>query len=138
MRMKPVYYLTAHIVLVTKYRRKVINFPVSTRLKEIFQEICCKSGCVLKEFNAELDHVHLLISYSPQMLLNKFVADLKTISTRLLLKEFSEHLNHYYGRQPVFWNASYFIASCGSVTVEQLRKYVEFQQACPQEGEISY
>ena len=134
MRMKSVYSLTAHIVLVTKYRRKVINFPVSTRLKEIFQETCCKSGCVLKEFNAELDHVHLLISYSPQMLLNKFVADLKTISTRLLLKEFSEHLNRYYHRQTVFWNASYFIASCGSVTVEQLKKYIELQQACPLEG----
>ncbi|WP_206338317.1 transposase, partial [Synechococcus sp. 65AY6Li] len=30
----------------------------------------------------------------------------------------------------VFWTGAYFVASCGGVTVEELKKYVE-QQASP-------
>ncbi|QXE23452.1 transposase [Richelia sinica FACHB-800] len=42
-------------------------------------------------------------------------------------QEFSEHLNTFYSKD-VFWNGSYFIASCGGVTVSTLKKYIENQQ----------
>lgn len=133
--LRSVHFLTAQIVLVTKYRRKVINSAVSYRLKEIFAELCCQSGCVLKEFKAELDYVHLLIGFSPRTQLNNFVADIKTISTKLLHQEFSEHLNRHYRRLPSLWNNSYFVGSCGYVTDEQLKKYIEDQKETPPIGD---
>jgi putative transposase len=30
--------------------------------------------------------------------------------------------------KPVFWTGAYFVASCGGVTVEQLKQYVENQR----------
>lgn len=51
-------------------------------------------------------------------------------SSRLIRKEFSDELAYVYGK-PVFWTGSYFVASCGGVTVEQLKRYVE-QQATPE------
>ena len=36
-----------------------------------------------------------------------------------------EYLKKEYGQKRVLWSGSYFIASCGGVTIEQLRKYVE-------------
>ena len=131
--LRSVYSLTAHLVLVTKYRRQVLDSLISNRLEEIFQDICSHSGCILKEFNAQLDHVHLLISYCPQTQLNKLVADIKLISTRSLHKEFSEHFSYYYRRQRYLWNGSYFISSCGYVTDEQLKKYVEKQPSFPEQ-----
>ncbi len=41
-----------------------------------------------------------------------------------------EYLKKQYGQKRVLWSGSYFIASCGGVTIEQLRKYVE-QQSRP-------
>ncbi|MDJ0659622.1 MAG: transposase [Crocosphaera sp.] len=44
-------------------------------------------------------------------------------------KDFSDHLTQFYGQKPVFWTGSYFIATCGGVTIEQLKQYVEKQQS---------
>ncbi len=52
--------------------------------------------------------------------------NLKTVSSRLIRKEFSKHISRFY-RKPVFWSGSYFVASCGGVTIDHLRNYVEAQ-----------
>ena len=126
---RSVYSLTAHLVFVTKYRKKLINQALLARLNEIFTATCDKWECELLEFNGEVDHVHLLIRYHPQVELSKFIANLKTVSSRLIRKDFTAYLANYY-RKPVFWTGSYFVASCGGVTVEQLKVYVE-QQSSP-------
>jgi REP element-mobilizing transposase RayT len=41
-----------------------------------------------------------------------------------ICKEFSLEVNRFYNK-PVFWTANYFVASCGGVTLEQLKTYVE-------------
>lgn len=126
---RSVYILTVNIVFVTKYRRKVINQLMLHRLKEIFEETCAKWSCTLVEFNAESDHAHLLVNFPPQVQLSKLIANLKTVSSRLLRKEFAIELERIYSK-PVFWSGSYFVASCGGVTIDQLKKYVE-QQSSP-------
>ena len=57
--------LSYHLVLVIKYRRKVIDDDISNRLKEIFEYISPKYNVTLEEWNHDKDHVHLLdISYT--------------------------------------------------------------------------
>jgi len=58
------------------------------------------------------------------MELPKFISNLKSISSRRLRNEFSERVDKFYWKA-VFWNESYFIASCGGVTVSVLKKYIE-------------
>ena len=123
---RSVYTLTVHIVFVTKYRRKVIDAAMLQRLGEIFRETCGKWECTLVEFNGESDHVHLLVNFSPQVQLSKLIANLKTVSSRLLRKEFEPKLERIYSK-PVFWSGSYFVASYGGVTIQTLRNYVEGQ-----------
>jgi len=67
--------------------------------------------------------VHLLIDYNPKVQISKFVNNLKTVSSRLIRKEFAEHVNKFYYK-PVFWTGAYFASSCGGVTLEQLKAYV--------------
>lgn len=64
---RSVYKLTAHLVLVTKYRRKAISQKVLIRLQEIFENTLIKWECDLVEFNGELDLMHLLIDYKPDI-----------------------------------------------------------------------
>lgn len=99
-----------------------------TRLHEIFQETCIKWRSRLTDFNGESDHVHLVINYPPDVEVSKLVNNLKTVSSRLIRKEFVQELNRVYTK-PVFWTGAYFVASCGGVTVEQIKAYVEKQQS---------
>jgi len=116
--------LKCHLVLKPKYRRKLFNEPMLIRLEEIFKTLMEKWGGRLIEFNGETDHVHLLIQYTPQTEPSKLINNLKTVSSRYLRKEFAERVNEFY-RKDVLWTNGYFIASCGGVTVEQLKQYIE-------------
>ncbi len=126
---RSVYSLNIHLVLVTKYRRQVITADILRRLKNIFDATCVKWRCTLKEFNGEYDHVHLVISFPPDVQVSTLVGNLKTVSSRLIRKEFSDWISRFY-QKPVFWSGSYFVASCGGVTLDNLKKYVE-QQSSP-------
>ncbi len=123
--------LKAHLVLTTKYRRKVFTAEMLQRLSEIVADLCEKWDCKLVEVNGESDHIHLLFQYYPQLSLPKFISNLKSVSSRRLRAEFQERISRFY-RKPVLWNESYFIASCGGVTVSVLRQYIE-QQDTPDE-----
>lgn len=118
--------LKAHLVLTTKYRRKVFTGEMINRLDEILKELLKKWDCEVVDFNGESDHVHLLFRYTPQTELPKFINNVKTVTSRYLRKEYSDRINQFY-KKDVLWNGSYFIASCGGVTVETLKKYVESQ-----------
>ncbi|NEO57516.1 MAG: IS200/IS605 family transposase [Okeania sp. SIO3B5] len=119
--------MKAHLVLVTKYRKKVINQEMLKRLGEIVDNLCTKWDCKLIEFNGEPDHVHLLFQYYPQLELPKFITNLKSVSSRRLRAEFSEQINQVYFKA-VLWSESYFIASCGGVSISVLKKYIENQE----------
>lgn len=118
--------LKCHLVLTTKYRRKVLTDPMLSRLEEIFKNLMEKWEGRLVEFNGERDHVHLLLQYTPQTEPSKLINNLKTVSSRYLRKEFVDEVEKVYGKD-VFWTNGYFIATCGGVTVEQLKKYIEEQ-----------
>lgn len=118
--------LKAHLVLTTKYRRKMLTDPMLTRLESILKDLMEKWEGRLIEFNGESDHVHILIQYNPQTELSKLINNLKTVSSRYLRKEFADEVNKVYWKD-VLWTSGYFIASCGGVTVEDLKKYIENQ-----------
>jgi putative transposase len=118
--------LKAHLVLTPKYRRKIFTDPMLTRLEQIFGTLMEKWEGRLIEFNGETDHVHLLIQYTPQTELSKLINNLKTVSSRYMRKEFEARVNEFYGKD-VLWTSGYGVFSCGGVTVEELKKYIENQ-----------
>ncbi len=126
--------LKAHLVLTTKYRRKVFTTEMLQRLTEVVGDLCEKWNCKLIEFNGEADHIHVLFQYYPQMSLPKFINNLKSVSSRRLRSEFAERVSKFYCKS-LLWNESYFIASCGGVTVSILKRYIE-QQNPPDSGTL--
>jgi putative transposase len=56
-----VFDLKCHLVLTTKYRRKMLTDLMLTRLEEIFKNLMEKWEGKLVEFNGERDPVHLLL-----------------------------------------------------------------------------
>lgn len=96
------------------------------RLNEIFDETLNKWDCKLIEFNGEEDHVHLLLQTTPVVQLSKLVNNLKTVSSRLIRRDFKAEVNRIY-RKPVFWHRAYCIITAGGAPIATLRKYIEEQ-----------
>ena len=120
--------LKAHLVLTTKYRRKVLTGEMMSRLHEIFEGLLEQQDCKVVSFDGEADHIHLLFQYHPDLHLSKLVNSLKSVSSRKIRAEFGNELSKTYDKKPVLWNSSYFIASCGGVTISTLKKYIENQK----------
>ena len=54
------------------------------------------------------------------------VNTLKTVSSRLIKKDYEEHLKKYYWKS-AFWSRSYCIISTGGATIETIEKYIQKQ-----------
>ena len=121
-----VFSLHFHLVIVIKYRRKAITKEMLERLRVIFQETLEKWQSELIEYKGEADHVHLLFRTNPTVQLSKLVNNLKTVSSRLIRRDFRKQVDRFY-RKPVFWHRSYCPISTGGATIEILRKYIEEQ-----------
>ena len=121
-----VYKLTYHLVLVTKYRRKCFTNEMLNRLEEIVRKNCQDWEIDLLEFNGEADHIHLLLEMHPNIMPSKFINNIKTVSSRLIRKEFDAELKQYYWK-PVLWTRAYCLLTTGGATIDVIREYIKNQ-----------
>jgi putative transposase len=120
-----VFLLYYHLVLVTKYRSKVIDDAISNRLKEIFEKIQSNYNITLQEWNHDKDHVHILFKAHPNSELSKFINAYKSASSRLIKKEFPEIRQKLWKGH--FWSRSYCLLTTGGTPIEVIKKYIETQ-----------
>ena len=114
-----------HLILVVKYRKKVINDEISNRLKEIFEYIQGDYNIALEEWNHDIDHVHILFRSEPNTNISKFINAYKSASSRLIKKEYSSIKFRLY--EDAFWSQSFCLISTGGANIETIRKYIESQ-----------
>lgn len=120
-----VYSLYYHLIMVTKYRRKVIDHDISMRGREIFERIALGYGITLEEWNHDRDHVHVMFRAIPATEISKFINAYKSASSRLLKKEFPEIRNKLW--KDAFWSQSFCLMTAGGAPVEVIRQYIESQ-----------
>ena len=83
-----VYSLNYHLVLVTKYRKKVFNEEISERLKDIVFNISQNFQVSVLNQEVNQDHVHILFKSKSTLDIPKYINSLKGVSSRYLRKEF--------------------------------------------------
>ena len=88
-----VYFLQYHLVVVTKYRHPVLVGGLKDRLLEISHSVIESDwNCRILEMNTDKDHIHILFEAPPQVQPSKITNSYKTVTSRLLRKEFQEFL----------------------------------------------
>ena len=120
-----VFRLNYHLVLVIKYRRKVIDDEISNRLKEIFEYISPKYKIVLEDWNHDIDHVHLLFRGSPNTEISKFINAYKSASSRIIKNEYPIIRKQLW--KEYFWSRSYCLITTGGASIDIVKKYIENQ-----------
>ena len=120
-----VYCIQFHLVFCVKYRRKVITDEISDYLKKTVIEISKKYGINVIEQETDLDHLQLLFSSKPSITLSVFINSLKSVTSRLIRKNFPEVKRFLWDGK--FWSPSYFLSSDGQVSLDDVKKYIENQ-----------
>lgn len=120
-----VFLMHYHLILVVKYRRKVIDEEISNRLKEIFEIIQPKYNITLQEWNHDKDHIHVLFKGNPNTEISKFINAYKSASSRLIKKEYPQIRKQLW--KEYFWSRSFCLLTSGGAPIEVIKKYIEQQ-----------
>ena len=120
-----VFLLYYDLVLVVKYRRKVIDDTISNRLKEIFEYIQSNYNITLQEWNHDKDHVHILFKAHPNSEISKFLNSYKSASSRLIKKEFPQIRKSLW--KEYFWSKSFCLLTTGGAPIDVIKEYIESQ-----------
>lgn len=120
-----VFMLQYHLILVTKYRKRVINDTISVRLREIFDYIASNYNISVEEWNHDEDHVHILFRAHPNSELSKFINAYKSASSRLIKKENPSLRKHLW--KEMFWSRSFCLITTGGVSADVIRRYIQTQ-----------
>jgi putative transposase len=121
-----VYHCQYHLVLTTKYRRKIFNEGVfayfRTKLLEIkkyYPEL------EYEEVNHDEDHVHLMMWIPPKMSVSSVVRIVKANTARGLKGKFPFLKEVYWGTDGI-WSDGYFVCTTG-LDEGIIRRYIEMQ-----------
>ena len=122
-----VFSLSAHLVLVTKYRKGAITDRVREHLVTEASATCQRFEATLVEADGESDHLHLLIDYPPKVALSKLVGAIKTNTSRRIREHHYPEVDQaLWGDH--FWSPSYMVISSGGATIETIREYIRNQR----------
>ena len=112
-----------HVVIVPKYRRKVLYGQFKRQVGAILRELCRQKGVELLEGRLLVDHVHMCLSIPPKYSVAHTIGFLKGKSAvrihRELLKERRMTGLH-------FWAAGYCVSTVG-LDEARVRQYIREQ-----------
>src|SRR3989344_3690134 len=121
-----VYLCDYHLVLPTKYRRKVFDEALFSYVREKLLEITEHyPKLFVKTMNHDTDHVHLLISIPPQMSVGSAVRLIKTNTSHGIKNRFP-HLKRIYWGTDGIWSEGYFVSTVG-VDEATIKQYILLQ-----------
>lgn len=121
-----VYYCEYHLVLVSKYRRKIFNEGIfayfETKLIEIRKHYPLISCETVKHDN---DHIHFLLSIPPTISVDSAVRIIKSNTAKSLKQKFPFLAEVYWGNDGI-WSDGYFVSTVG-LNEQAIKRYIEQQ-----------
>ena len=120
-----VYLLHFHLILVIKYRRKVIDENISNALRSIFINIGLKYGIQIEEWNHDIDHIHVLFRGTTKADFCAFIDSYKSYSSRVIKEKYPIIKTKLW--RSYFWSPSYCLITTGGASIEVIKRYIESQ-----------
>ena len=114
-----------HIILVPKYRRKVIYKELRKDIGIILRKLCEYKKVEIIEAHAMPDHIHMLVSIPPKLAVSDFVGYLKGKSTLMIFERYA-NMKYKYGRR-VFWAKGYYVSTVGG-NKKAIEEYIRNQE----------
>ncbi len=127
-----------HVVILPKYRRKVLYGKIRREIGRILRDLCRQKGIELVEGNAMPDHMHMLLSVPPKYSIAMTVGYLKGKGAIRIHRELMRTKGTLFGRS--FWARGYCVSTVGYDEVS-VRRYIQEQeelQRDQEQGELAF
>ena len=110
------YSLKVHIVLVTKYRKQLLQGSIADDVKQKILDIANTRGYEIIAMETDKDHIHFLLSYDATDRVCDIVKIVKQETTYYLWQKYNSVLSKQYWKKKIFWSDGYFACSIGEVS----------------------
>lgn len=120
--------LKAHIVLVTKYHKKLLLNGLNDFVKRACKYLAETKRWRIIAMETDKDHIHILLEYSTTERISDIISILKQRTTTYWLwVKYGNILQGYYWKRHIFWSDGYFVCSIGEASSATIQKYIESQ-----------
>jgi putative transposase len=113
-----------HVVIVPKYRKKVIYGKLRRQVGPILRRLCQQRGITLLDGHAMSDHIHMCLSVAPKFSIAHTIGYLKGKSAVLIHRQLL-HERRMAGLS--FWATGYCVSTVG-LDEETIRRYIREQE----------
>jgi len=121
---KAVFNIGYHLIWCPKYRRPVLVDDIEKRLKILLLQKAQQLKVTIETLEVLPDHLHLFIKCSPVDSPHYIVQQFKGFTSHQLRQEFAS----LKSRLPTLWTRSYYCESCGHISEQTVKKYIEDQK----------
>ena len=97
---------------------------VGKRLTEVLHKEVTALGGEILDLVVQPDHVHLFVTFPPDIAIPQIMFRLKGTSAYQLRKEFP----FLKSRLPSLWTRSYYVGTAGHVSAETIKRYIDDQK----------
>ena len=113
-----------HVVIVPKYRKKVIYGKLRRQIGPVLRSLCQQRGVTLVEGHAMPDHIHMCLSVPPKFSIAHTIGFLKGKSAVIVHRRL---LNERRMTGLSFWATGYCVSTVG-LDEETIRQYIRDQE----------
>lgn len=117
----------AHLIFVTKYRKKLFYGAFREDVKRYIFETCVRHHWYVIRMETDEDHVHILLQYNPTDSITVIVSTLKQHSMYMAWRDYEDLLSKEYWKEKTLWSDGYFAASIGEVSKKTIERCIENQ-----------
>jgi putative transposase len=121
------YNLKAHIVLVTKYRKTLLQYGLDDFVKRAIIYLAGQNNWTVIAMETDKDHIHILLEYNTTERVCDIISILKRQTTYYLWNQYGTYLSRQYWKKHIFWSDGYFACSLGEVLSATIEKYIAEQ-----------
>lgn len=115
---------TYHIIIIPKYRRRVMYGELRKEIGEILRKLCGYKEVEVLSGSIGSDHIHMCLKIPPKLTISQFMGYLKGKSALMI---FDKHPEYKKGTNRHFWSKAYFVSTVG-LNKEALKEYIKNQE----------
>ena len=115
---------TYHIIMIPKYRRKVMYGELRKEIGEILRKLCGYKEVEVVSGSIGSDYIRMCLKIPPKLAVSQFMGYLKGKSALMVL---DKHPEYKKGTNRHFWARGYFVSTVG-INKEAIKEYIKNQE----------
>lgn len=123
------WYCRYHVVIVPKYRKKVMYGVIRREVGKLIREVCERYDIQVVEGHVLRDHVHMCLEIPPKYSVSEVLGKLKGKTTILLHQRYGRRKN-FKGLN--FWSRGYCVSTIG-LSEAKVLEYIRNQEKVDRE-----